>query len=271
MRTVFSNSDDVIHIFAQQSQSEGRCSNIFFNGTKIYSYGYHYLLGEFIDKNTIVINDEGYSSTTNKHIWSLKSGTKQYRQFYKTNVDLKLVYSNVQSLVNKLSKANKKELYTMPILSHYDELNKYLEYTKTKTQISKTKEYKYIKKIALSIEKDMPVLMEALKIRQIKEAKKEAIKIAAKLVDFRNHKTNYVKSKLDYLRLSIDKTCIETSQGVKIEIKEAKILNSLISKGKDINGFKLGYYTVIGLANNILKVGCHNIELNEINLISKHL
>jgi len=181
MKKVFGNSDETIHIFAQQSQNEGRCSNIFFKDTKIYSYGYHYLLGEFIDKNTIVINDKGYSSTTNKHIWSLKAGTKQYRQFYKTNVDLKLVYSNVQSLVNKLSKANKKELYTMPILSHYDELNKHLEYTKTKTQISKTKEYKYIKKIALSIDKDMPALMEALKIRQIKEAKNEAITLLSVL------------------------------------------------------------------------------------------
>ena len=271
MKKVFSNSDETIHIFAQQSQNEGRCSNVFFKDTKIYSYGYHYLLGEFIDKNTIVINDEGYSSTTNKHIWSLKSGTKQYRQFYKTNVDLKLVYSNVQTLAKKLSNANKKELYTMPILSHYDELNKYLEYTKTKTQISKTNEYKYIKKIALSIQKDMPALMEALKIRQIKEAKNEAIKIAKNLVDFRSYKISHIRSKFDYLRLSIDKTFIETSQGVKIAIQEAKILNNLISKGKDINGFKLGYYTVIGIANNILKVGCHNIELKEINLISKHL
>jgi hypothetical protein len=228
-------------------------------------------LGEFIDKETILINDEGYSSTTNKHIWSLSSGTKQYRQFYKTNVDIELVYSSVQSLVKKLSKANKKELYTVPILSHYKSLNKYLEYTKTKTQISKTKEYNYIKKIALSIEKDMPVFMEALKIRQIKEAKNQEIKIAAKLVDFRNHKTNYVRSEFDYLRLSIDKTCIETSKGVKIAIQEARILNNLISKGKDINGFKLGYYTVIGLANNILKVGCHNIPQSEINLISKYL
>jgi hypothetical protein len=267
MKKVFSNSD-AIHIFAQQSQSEGRSSNLFFEGTKIYSYGYHYLLGEFIDKDTIVINDEGFSSTTRKHIWLLSSGTKQYRQFYKTNVDIMLVYSSVQSLVKKLSKANKKELYTMPILRHYKSLNKYLEYTKTKTQISKTKEYKYIKKIALSIEKDMPALLEALKIRKIKEAKNQAIKIAANIAKFRNHKTDRVRSKLDYLRLSFDKTHLETSQGVKIEIKEAKILNNLISNGKDINGFKLGYYTVIGLTNNILKVGCHNIELKEINLIS---
>ena len=271
MKKVFSNSDETIHIFAQQSQSEGRSSNIFFEGTKIYSYGHHYLLGEFIDKNTIVINDKGYSSTTSKHISSLRAGTKQYRQFYKTNVDIMLVYSSVQSLVKKLSKANKKELYTMPILSHYKELNKYLDYTKTKTQISKTKEYKYIKKIALSIEKDTPALLEAIKLRQIKEAKKEAIKTAKNLIEFRNHKTNYVRSKFDYLRLSIDNTYIETSQGVKIAIQEAKILNNLISKGKDINGFKLGYFTVIGIANNILKVGCHNIELKEINLITKYL
>ena len=63
MKKVFRSSDEAIHIFAQQSQSEGRYKNVFFKDTKIYSYGYHYLLGEFIDKNTIEGND--YEFTTN--------------------------------------------------------------------------------------------------------------------------------------------------------------------------------------------------------------
>ena len=54
MKTVFTNTD-TIHTFAQQTQYEGRNSTntIFFEGNKIYSYGYHYLLGEFLDRNTI--------------------------------------------------------------------------------------------------------------------------------------------------------------------------------------------------------------------------
>ena len=60
MKRVFTNSYDVIHLYAQRSQDEGRCSNVFFYGDKIYSYGHHYLLGEFIDDGkAIIINDEG--------------------------------------------------------------------------------------------------------------------------------------------------------------------------------------------------------------------
>jgi len=72
MKTVFNSSSDVIHLFAQRSQDNARCSNVFFDKNKIYSYGYHYLLGEFISNNkgdeAIMINNLGYSSTTGKHI-----------------------------------------------------------------------------------------------------------------------------------------------------------------------------------------------------------
>ena len=49
MKKLFSNSADVMHIFVSQNQQEGKCSNVFFYGSKLYSYGYHYLLGEFIE------------------------------------------------------------------------------------------------------------------------------------------------------------------------------------------------------------------------------
>ena len=88
MKTVFTNTD-TIHTFAQQTQYEGRNSTntIFFEGNKIYSYGYHYLLGEFLDRNTILINDTGYSMTTSQHIGLLMGATSQYKQYYKTRVD----------------------------------------------------------------------------------------------------------------------------------------------------------------------------------------
>jgi len=49
MRKVFSNSSDVIHKFVERSQNEGRSANCYFEGDKIYSYGRHYLLGEFVN------------------------------------------------------------------------------------------------------------------------------------------------------------------------------------------------------------------------------
>ena len=66
-------------------------------------------------------------------------------------------------------------------------------------------------------------------------------------------------------------TNIETSGGVKIEVKKAKVLYKLIEAGKDIKGLKIDYYTVIGIKDNILKIGCHNIPLKEVNTIGKQL
>ena len=65
MKRVYTTSSDVIHLFAQRRQDGARCANVFFdNRDKIYSYGYHYLLGEFIDKNNLKIEN---LSTKNNH------------------------------------------------------------------------------------------------------------------------------------------------------------------------------------------------------------
>ena len=83
MKRVFNSSVDVMHVYAQRSQSDARCSNVFFEYDRIYSYGRHYLLGEFIDDGkAIVINDTGYSVTTSKHIYQLIQATRQYKQFF---------------------------------------------------------------------------------------------------------------------------------------------------------------------------------------------
>ncbi len=76
MKTVFTNSE-IVHAFNLQDQPNGRTLNgsMYFEYKKIYSYGSHYLLGEFIDNNTIIINNKGYSVTTSKHISLLTNAT----------------------------------------------------------------------------------------------------------------------------------------------------------------------------------------------------
>jgi hypothetical protein len=275
MRKVLRNTDEVIHVFAQQTQSEGRnqSGNIFFYNNKIYSYGYHYLLGEFIDKETILINDKGYSVTTSKHIYSLIDATRQYKRFNVTESNLDLVHAEIKETLIKIPKARtNKATYLKRILYLFEKLNEYLIYTKTKAKVSKLKEYREIKKIVQRLEtnKDQ-ILLEVAEILKTKEKRqleknKEAIKL------WRSHEKHYLHGiKNSLLRLSKDFANVETSGGVKIEVKKAKVLYKLIEAGKDIKGFKLDYYTVIGIKDNILKIGCHNIPLNEVQSIGKQL
>jgi hypothetical protein len=70
-RKVFTSGAQVLHLWANQTQSDARSRNVFFDGLKCYSYGRHYELGRLVEFNGVrvaLINDSGWSATTNKHI-----------------------------------------------------------------------------------------------------------------------------------------------------------------------------------------------------------
>lgn len=68
MKTVFDNSQ-CVHVWAQQTQDEGRSSNgnLFFRGPVIYSYGEHFPLACFVDDKRVLVNSDRYSVSTSKH------------------------------------------------------------------------------------------------------------------------------------------------------------------------------------------------------------
>lgn len=72
------------------------------------------------------------------------------------------------------------------------------------------------------------------------------------------------------LRLSKDRTTIETSKQAYVTVKEAKLLWAMIKTGRDIKGYQIGYYTVISL-NDQLKIGCHDIPMSEVKYIGEIL
>ena len=270
MRKVFSSADDVIHVFAQRSQSEGRSSNVFFSRDKIYSYGYHYLLGEFIDENTIIINDGRCSSTTAKHISSLRYGTRQYKQFFTTETDLNLVWYEVLGLKEKLIKARKPENYINRILYLWTKMNEFIEYRKHK-MVKKEDKYKEIKKLVDAINKDSSGLKQKLVVAKKKaedaKKKKDAAIIKESLKKFNSYEIDYFRvGDEDFLRLSQDGNQVETSQNVKIEVSDAKKLYLAIKAGVDIKGYRISNYIVKSI-NGHLVIGCHNINMNSVRQV----
>jgi len=275
MRKVFSSSSETIHIFAQRQQAEGRSGNVFFENDKIYSYGYHYLLGEFITNKkgdlAIMINDSGYSSTTSKHISWLRSGTGQYKQFLITETDAKSVLSELENNANKLQNAKKPELYINPSEKLYNKYFEFIEWTGKDSDKKTTKKIKkiieifrggnfpeYLKKQAAKIKRD--------KLAAIKKAK---IKLNEDLQKFFDYKINRLYGiSEDYIRISQDQKHIESSQQVKVPIAAAKILYKMIKAGKDIKGYRIDNYTVISI-NGTLKIGCHNINKENVDKIGE--
>jgi len=113
---------ETIKTYLQQEKTHGQSSNVFFEYSKIYSYGYHYLLGKFLDNNLLIINDTGYSATTSKHIHLLRDTANEMniKNYNITNVDLMSVYNELKYLEDKLHKARKPQIWYNRINSLYD-------------------------------------------------------------------------------------------------------------------------------------------------------
>jgi hypothetical protein len=291
MKRVFSSSEDVIHLFAQQTQSDARASsnNVFFKqewncergyGTKIYSYGHHYLLGEFIDDDTIMINDEGYSVTTSRHISQISWATSQYKQFFTTETNLNLVYRKIIDLKDKLSRARKPEMYINPLLNLWEKLNEYAEFKRKKNKIYKKDfmtyhddRYKEIRSIVKALNNSSEDYKKKLEIAAKKEARakklRDAKELKIKLDKFNKYKIDSFRvGDKDFLRVSQDGTKVETSQRVSVSVDNAKLLYKLILGGVDIKGQRIEHYTVTSI-NGTLKIGCHNINMDSVHKVGK--
>jgi len=273
MKKVFSNSE-LVHTFAQRTHEEGHTSSggLFFNGNKIYSFGYHYLLGEFINDTTIIINDKGYSNTTSKHIGMLRSATRQYRQLFTSDIDIIQVRNRIIEASDKLKRANKPEKYVSTIIRDFEVLTDYLKEFK-KVGILKQDDYKQIKKIYSSLKKDEGKYLEQAKERGKKEKEKQLILFNQKLEKFFNYEIDRIYSgdiKEDYLRISADGTQIETTQQVRIDIDDARKLYRMIENKVDIKGHRISNYTVISL-NGHLKIGCHNINVKNMHEVGARI
>jgi hypothetical protein len=275
MKKVFSSNSELIHAYSQQTQFEGRGGSVFFYGKKLYSYGYHYLLCEFITDDAVLINNKGYSNSTSKHINITIGATSQYKQFYTTNSDINLVYDFIIDAKGKLATARKPEIYISNILSKWNSLNEYISFRGWK-KYSNTDEQKKFKELAKLVNllqadggQDKIKEYELKKLNKIKLENKK--KTEKQLNDFLSHKINWFRvGNEDYIRISIDKEYIETSQGVKVPIDSARVLYKMILSGKEVSGVRIENYTVNSL-NGHLVIGCHQINIKNMHNIGKQI
>lgn len=264
-KKAFSSNYEIMHVYAQRTHAEGHTPNnaVFFENDRIYSWGYHYLLGEFITNDAndmaIMINDVGYSSSTGRHISILRGATTQHKQFLATQSDGRLVFIKMEELFNKRLRARKPIIYILEAELIYRHYKEFLKWSNKKCE--------YEERIANMVESFRDEGLIAQENEHLAKAREKARKkIAVNIERFINHETNYVNdSKEAFIRISEDGRMVETTKGAKVPVEEALILYKLIKAGRDIKGHRIGYYTVIGL-NGTLKIGCHNI--NKANMVT---
>lgn len=136
MKTVFSNSE-ICHIFARQSQTEGRTSNssIFFRNNVIYSYGHHFPMCAIVG-NLAVITHRSYSNTTAKHLIKVRQAVSHYTKVFCFNPEdavkgyhkenLNDFVKDIKFSLSKVPTARKKSNYLREAINYALSLRAYV-------------------------------------------------------------------------------------------------------------------------------------------------
>jgi hypothetical protein len=289
--------DMVAHAWANQTQEEARTAtkNLYFYGDSIYSYGGHFKIAKHTTnekgEKVVLFTTRGYSNTTAKHIRIVEHASNHLKKIYcndpgsGTFHNIESFGREIKSALSGLIKAKKPEKYIQPAEYALQKAEIYCKFFGEKVpkefykliDSAKTGKYKdYLAKEAERIEKENQEKRE----RQIKQHNKNI----SNWRKFKNDKGEYSpQSRLwtrldrDFLRISADGEKIQTSQGIEIPLPVAKrILNTIrhiLSKG-GCNGncsLKILDFQVNEINKDYIHVGCHKIDIKEINSVAKKL
>jgi len=283
MKTVFSNSE-VCHVYAKQTQIEGRGNNIFFHNAKIYSYGDHFCMGNIIAPGKIILTDRSYSNTTAKHKNYLSYAVNHFDRVYLPYPDAPVFgLNNIDSLNRQfdslftiIGNKRKKESTKNEALADIKRLIENTEKAATWTNAKLKQVSPETRKLAQFIKAgknatDLLVLSEKITENKRKESEKVKRERAAKVKKWlKGENVDIWFSDSVLLRLITEdgQNFVQTSKNAKVSETSAKVLYKMIQAGKDIKGHNIEGYTVISL-NGVLTIGCHKIERKEIERFAK--
>jgi hypothetical protein len=281
MKTVF-NNDMVCHVWAQQTQNEGRNGNgsLFFEGKTIYSYGYHFPMATFITDNIVLMNSSTYSVTTTQHQGlakrALHSGVTVFEVPNLHNLDKNSHIENIKYMINKGIDAIKKASRARSEWSINS--NKRLAVKMLENSTLYAKQFKLsCKRLIKPLQTFLNVDLQEVKAvdKKVREAEQKRLarvsKDKVKKWLSGEFNGNLYAINTIYLRLSKDGETVETSHGAKVPLREAILLFKAWKNGKNIHGIKIGYFTVTNANSKIVKIGCHNLKAKQINEFFKEL
>lgn len=301
MRTKF-NNPELSHIWANQTQTHGDGSSMFFRNETIYSYGYHFIIAKHVQnkdgQKCIFFNDRKYSNTTAKHqtlVWrATRDGVPVFyvKSFFNDieaatsahKDNLTNYIEKAEEAKNKAIKANKNKMhYLQSVKNSLDNFDKYCQFF----NITDLAQFNPILGHGLSVAErfdrtntwylDFVVSDDLKKWQQKQEENRKKAEIKAfedakeKIELFRQFKISSIYANLGHylLRYNKETQMIETSGGVKMHglifLKAYnRLINNELNKGQHVGDFVFN-----GVENDIVSVGCHKIPMTEIqNVVS---
>ena len=290
IKKVFTNHEAVLHLWANRAQEDARCKNVYFDGNSCYSYGSHYELGRLIQFNgqtVALINDSGYSNTTNKHIHSAYWATKHFIHLKTHEIDdgvetamIRLQGEIIESCFNHFNGLKFWEKYSFrseysprkkitQFNEYCDKLNlKHLKLDLNDAFVECFNDHiktRIFKGRAKKAEADRIFNLPENVAKRAEEQRLLDLKNAETIAEWRDGKSNSlpwnIKTNGELLR--INKNKVETSRGADVPLKNALKLLELIEQGKARKGMKCGAYTLEKVLKTYVEIGCHTIMLSE--------
>ena len=283
MRKILKNHSEVAHFWANQVQGQGKSSNMFFEDGIIYSYGYHFPIARHINKNVILFTNRGYSISTSKHISYTKQAIPSYYDIiFADNIEIvlrlpanlnKTIHAeNVESMLNdiklnldKSTRARQNKTYYLGEASrNINNMVKYIDLFKCKSILP----YK-TKKLVNEVLKgnDNCLIDLAKKEREASKQKQEQLKKKAlkDLKKWRNGELYNLPFGLNKRYLRLVNNEIETSGHVKISVDLFLEYYKRLKVGINLEGSKIDHYTINRHTSKEIKIGCHLIDIKEID------
>lgn len=287
MKRVFSNMDQVIHLWANQTQSDARCTNVFFNGTKIWSYGYHYLLGQihtYKGVKVALINSNYYSNTTAKHQRSAWGAVAHLTRIYVSDPsDSSLIPGGLLEkqealLDDAFDFFNRRKFWSGYTIKPSDRLFEQIKEFNNTCKILK------FKHLMLDNDDDFIRLMQShvdLMHEREKEltspenlAKKEKARLKREELKTKKLENEIktwkaVGTLTDGVRslhpqiIRIQKDVVQTSRGAEVPLFHAKRLLTKFLNSAVKTGDKIGPFQVSEVRTETIVIGCHVLSIED--------
>jgi len=283
MKKVFSNSGEVAHLWAHQTQAEGRAGNVFFRDSLYFSYGTHYCIGRVFSPERVALNIENNSPTTNRHRREARHATSHMSQIFVYGPDgmpeKGRTERAIQHLMEKAAAAKpdgRRPGYlaeALQVAEHYNIFCDWAKYTTRKIELPAYDEAEMAR-----MRKVQREYTAAERERAKARAAQLALSLAEKIAAWRagsGYGLPYGVGTM--LRLNSNNPYVETSHGAQIPVEDAKRLWPIIRRtmrgDRDYEvGMPLGDYQLTKIRRDgSIKVGCHDIPYVEIEGIAVQL
>lgn len=268
--------DNVAHLWANQHQEDARTptSNLYFNGTEIYSYGSHFCIAKHVE-GAVLFTEREYSNTTSKHKSIVRNACSHKNIVYCYNPlgsheqNFQAWRNECEGYIEKLAKARKPEKYIQELEGVKYRAERYANLFDIAVPESlsvawaitdKQEVVAYMEKKAEAIKKE--------KARKLRLAKKKHKEEVQKWKNFETYRL-YSRGEYDLLRYNKENKRFQTSQGVEIPLAIGLGVYKRLANSEAVE--KILEFEVKEITKKHIVVGCHKVEMKEIEEIIKQV